>query len=289
MKTSLPARYHVILVLFFLFAFHIAEAESQEVVLLWSNGIQDLKDNEQVVNRDVDLNEFGLNRSISQVSIPTLTIYLPPMESASGIAVIIVPGGGFGRVVIDKEGYDVARWLNTIGITGFVLKYRTGMRGDTSQLEDVKRAVRIVRSRAKAMNIDTNKIGLIGFSAGGYIAASLAMSYDEGQGRATDPIDQFSCKPNFLGLIYPAIPEDIENNINNLTAPAFIIHADDDHLPAENSLRFYQALRKVEVNAEIHIYTKGGHGFGLGVNGGPVATWPERFKEWLQVMKMLDN
>ena len=289
MKTTLHVKSRVAFLLFFYIAFHVTETKSQEIELLWPNGIQDSKENEQVVNRDVDLNEFGLNRSISQVSKPTMTTYLPPIESVKRIAVIICPGGGFGRVVIDKEGNDVARWLNTIGITGFVLKYRTGMRGDTTQLEDVKRAIRIVRSRAKEMNIDTNKIGLIGFSAGGYIAASLATSYDEGQVTATDPIDRFSCKPNFLGLIYPAIPEDIENNINNLTAPTFLIHADDDHLPAENSLGFYQALRKVEVSAEIHIYAKGGHGFGLGVNGGTVATWPERFKEWLQVMEILDN
>ena len=111
------------------------------------------------MNRDIDLNEFGLNRSISQVSKPTITIYHPPRESATAIAVIICPGGAFDRVVIDKEGNDVARWLNTIGITGIVLKYRTGMRGDTTQLYDAKRAVRIVRRRAKEWNIDPNKIG----------------------------------------------------------------------------------------------------------------------------------
>ena len=289
MKTTLLLKIRVALFLFFYIVFHVTGAKSQEIELLWPNGIHGSKDDEQVVNRDVDLNEFGLNRSISQVSKPTITTYFPPMESSTGIAVIICPGGGFGRVVIDKEGNDVARWLNTIGITGIVLKYRTGIRGDTTQVIDAKRAIRIVRSRAKEWNIDPNKIGLIGFSAGGYIAASLATSYDEGQATATDPIARISCKPNFLGLIYPAIPEDIEKNINNHTAPTFLIHADDDHLPTENSLRVYQALRKVEVSAEIHIYAKGGHGFGLGINGGPVATWPERFKEWLQALEILDK
>ncbi len=289
MKTTLLVKSRVTLLLIAYIAFHVTEAKSQEIELIWPNGIQDQNDNEQVVNREVDLNEFGLNRSISQDSIPTMTTYIPPAESATGIAVIICPGGGFGRVVIDKEGNDVARWLNTIGITGFVLKYHTGMRGDTKQLEDVKRAIRIVRSRAKELNIDVNKIGLIGFSAGGYIAASLAMNYDKGQATATDPIDRFSCKPNFLGLIYPAIPEDTEKKVNSITTPTFLIHADDDNLPAENSLRFYQALRKSKVCAEIHIYAKGGHGFGLGVNGGPVATWPERFREWLQVLEILED
>ena len=134
-----------------------------------------------------------------------------------------------------------------------------------------------------------NKIGIIGFSAGGYIAATVAMNYDEGQATATDPIDRISCKPNFLGLIYPVVPGDIERHIDEHTPITFLIHTNDDRLPAENSLRFYQALRKAKVTAEIHIYARGGHGFGLGVKGGPVATWPERFKEWLQAVEIMGN
>jgi acetyl esterase/lipase len=250
---------------------------------LWSGpapGSEDIENTEEVVNTPEDQNEFGLNRSISNVSVPTLAIYLPPEDIATGSAVIICPGGAFQRIVIDKEGHDVARWLNSIGVAGVVLKYRTGAPEDA--LLDVQRAIRLVRSRAQELNIRPDRIGVMGFSAGGYAAAWAAVRFDEGQPDAKDALDRISSRPDFVSLIYPAIPENIEKYVTQNTPPAFLVHADDDQrVPSAQSVRFYQALRNAQVRAELHVYATGGHGFGLGIYGGPAASWPQSFSEWL--------
>jgi acetyl esterase/lipase len=243
-------------------------------------GSEDIENTEEVINSSEDQNAFGLNRSISNVSVPTLAIYLPPEAIATGSAVIICPGGAFERIVIDKEGHDVARWLNSIGVAGVVLKYRTGAPEDA--LLDVQRAIRIVRGRAQELNIRPDRIGVMGFSAGGYAAAWAAVRFDEGQPDAKDALDRISSRPDFVSLIYPAIPENIEKYVTQNTPPAFLVHADDDQrVPSEHSVRFYHALRNAQVRAEIHIYATGGHGFGLGIHGGSAASWPQSFSEWL--------
>lgn len=257
--------------------------------LLWPGGApgwEDVEDNETTENRDVEHNAQGLNRATSRVSRPAIIPYLPPQERATGAAVIILPGGGFVHLAIDKEGHDVACWLNTLGVAGIVLKYRTDAE-DREQMiaaamADVQRALRTVRNRVEGWGIDPQRIGLIGFSAGGYLAARAAVDWDEGQPGTADPIARFSCRPDFVGLIYPGTPEGIAEQVTARTPPAFLAHADDDWLPTENSLRFYRGLRRAKVSGEMHIYAHGSHGFGLGVHGGAVASWTERFADWLE-------
>jgi acetyl esterase/lipase len=268
---------------------HVLHAGADAIALLWPNGVPgqaDAADDEHVVNRDVDRNELGLNRAVSGVRVPSLAAYLPLPETTMRMAVLVLPGGGFHHLAIDKEGYDVARWLNTIGIAAIVVKYRT--EANTQQgvimaaIADTKRALRLVRSRSQEWHIDPDRIGLLGFSAGGYLAACAATDWDHGQTEATDPVEQIGCRPNFVGLAYSVTPEDVETRIDADTPSAFLVHAGDDQIPLEHSLRFYLGLRKAGVPAELHLYAKGGHGFGLGVHGGPIASWPEQFAAWLR-------
>lgn len=283
--------------------FGSAFADNQIIELLWPDGTPDnsiVHNRAEVIqNRTIDQNKFGLNRSISYVSIPSLTVHPAPGDESTGAAIIIFPGGGFNHLTIDKEGHDVARWLNTIGVTGIVVKYRTRPEDSSRQgggmpenvmnaiISDGRRAVRIVRHRAEKWGIDPNRIGVMGFSAGGYLAASLATKYDQGQNNALDPVERVSCRPAFASLIYSGIPADFESLVSEDTPPMFLVNTGDDkRTPAENSIRLYQALRGAEIQAELHIYTKGGHGFGLGVRGKAVASWIERFAEWLREMNL---
>ena len=259
---------------------------------LWPDGVPgepSAQDNETIINRDADRNTLGVNRAVSRISSPSLAAYLPPQEMATGMAVLILPGGGFQHLAIDKEGVDVARWLITLGMAAIVIKYRTEAEDRkaviAAAIQDAKRATRIVRCRSKTWHIDPGRIGLLGFSAGGYLAASVATDWDNGRAGDADPIEQMSCRPNFVGLIYSVTPKDVGARINENTASAFLVHAGDDQIPVENSLRFYLGLHKVGVPAELHLYAAGGHGFGLGVHGGPVASWPERFAAWVQQIK----
>jgi acetyl esterase/lipase len=223
------------------------------------------------------------DRSIANVTAPSLTVYLPPKDRANGTAVVICPGGGYAHLAIDKEGHDIARWLNTLGVAGIVLKYRLPgsanmllAMGDVKQaamaakvaIEDGEEAMRIVRSHAAKWNVNPADVGMMGFSAGGNLAVMVGM------------LGSADVRPNFLVLGYPAIPQNLE--IGPDTPPAFIVQADDDRLaPANNSVRFYLALKKAHIPAEMHIYSGGGHGFGIVKNGKTSANWPDAFKAWL--------
>jgi acetyl esterase/lipase len=286
--------------------------------LLWSGsapGWEDVPDNETVLNRDTERNAQGLNRAISRVSRPTITTCLPDRGLATGAAIVILPGGGFVHLAIDKEGYDVAAWLNSIGVAGIVLKYRTDAReadaaiataaraarggapvpdADAQALraarakviaaatQDTLRAIRVTRSRAREWSVDPDKVGAIGFSAGGFLASAAATHWDRGRPDAADPIERASSRPDFVGLLYSGAREEVAAQITEETPPAFLAHAGDDFIPVESSIRFYTGLREAGVPAEMHLYASGGHGFGLGIHGGPVASWPERFAEWLE-------
>jgi acetyl esterase/lipase len=223
------------------------------------------------------------DRSIANVTVPSLTVYLPPKDRANGTAIVICPGGGYAHLAIDKEGHDIARWLNTLGVAGIVLKYRLPgsanmllAMGDVKQaamaakvaIEDGEEAMRIVRSHAAKWNVNPADVGMMGFSAGGNLAVMVGM------------LGSADVRPNFLVLGYPAIPQNLE--IGPDTPPAFIVQADDDKLaPANNSVRFYLALKKAHIPAEMHIYSGGGHGFGIVKNGKTSANWPDAFKAWL--------
>jgi acetyl esterase/lipase len=232
----------------------------------------------------VERGKGTIDRAVSNVHQPTITVYVPSKERATGAALVIAPGGGFDHLAIDKEGHDVAKWLSQIGVAGFVLKYRLPKTKDASYtvetaLADTQRAVRIVRSRAKEWNVDPNRVGLMGFSAGGTLVALAGTKYDAGKSGAADAAERESCRPDFLVSGYGAIPPDV--TVTSGTPPAFLVHADDDRLSAERSVNFYLALKRAGVSAELHVYARGGHGFGIQNSGLPVASWSKRLEEWM--------
>jgi len=253
------------------------------------------------------------DRAVSNVTVPTLTVYLPEGNQTDTVAVIICPGGGYSHLSLDKEGHAVARWLNTIGVAGIVLKYRMP-RPDLSAgqkpwpIQDGEQAIRLVRSHAAEWKIDPHHVGLMGFSAGGHLASSVGTHLETPTQTATNPVERLSTRPDFMVLVYPVIsmeepiahqgslhnllgstpdPKWVEFYSNDLnvtaqTPPTFLVQAQDDRVSVENSLRFYAALRKAGVPSEIHIFEKGGHGFGLGINGGETAVWPSLCAAWLK-------
>jgi acetyl esterase/lipase len=240
-------------------------------------------------------------KRLTNVSKPTLTIYRPSKDKDTGAAVVICPGGGYNILAWDLEGEEVAEWLNSIGVTGIVLKYRVPRRPDQPKdkppvgpLQDVQRALSLVRGKAKDWGIDPQRIGVLGFSAGGHLAAAAATNSDKRAYDSLDDADKVSCRPDFAVLVYPAYlaVKDKEElmpdiRVSKDTPPCFFAHAADDGVSAENSVQMYRALRKAGVKAELHIYASGGHGFGLRPSDQPCSTWPQRCAEWLQVQGLL--
>jgi acetyl esterase/lipase len=246
---------------------------------------------------------------------PSITPFLAPGEKSSGAACIVCPGGGYGGLMTSYEGDEVAQWLNGIGVHGFVLRYRLGPRyNHPSQMYDVQRAVRTVRARAAEWKIDPAKIGVWGFSAGGHLAATAATHFDDGKADAEDPVEKLSCRPDFAIMTYPVISlvapythmgsaknllgqkvNDMElreflspeKQVTAKTPPCFLMHSWEDGVAAENSIDFYLALRKAKVPAELHVYEKGPHGYGLGLKDPVLKSWPERLADWLRVRGML--
>ena len=242
---------------------------------------------------------------------PTLTIFLPEASKAVGTGVVVCPGGGYVHLAFDHEGVKVAEWLNTLGVAAFVLKYRLGPRYHyPAQFEDAQRAMRIVRSRAKEFGIAADRIGIMGFSAGGHLASTVGTHLEAGDPNAADPLDRLSSRPDFMILGYPVItmlppyahegsrhyllgdnpsPELVKKLSNELqvapqTPPTFLFLTDDDNVvPSENSVMFYQALHKAHVPAEIHIFQHGPHGFGLATGNPQLSIWPTLLQNWLKL------
>lgn len=233
---------------------------------------------------------------LGNVSHPTLAVFRPAKEKDTGAAVLIAPGGGYHILAWDLEGEEVAQWLNTLGVTGIVLKYRVPRRpGQPSDkppigpLQDAQRALSLVRSKAKEWGVDPNRIGMLGFSAGGHLAAEAATNWDRRAYEAVDEVDRTSCRPDFLVLIYPAYlttkgSESLapEIRVSRETPPTFFAHAGNDGISVENSVQTYLALKRAGVPAELHVYPTGGHGYGLRRTAEPVTTWPERCEVWLR-------
>jgi acetyl esterase/lipase len=232
---------------------------------------------------------------LSNIQTPSITPYLPRPENATGAAVIIAPGGGHSELWIDHEGYAVAEWLSSHGIAGFVLKYRLAREKDSkytveeTELADMKRAVRIVRARSIEWGINPEHIGVIGFSAGGELAAIASTRYDEGSASANDPLEHFSSKPNFQALIYPALPKD--RRLTAETPPAFLACGDNDRPDISQGLpEYYLALTRLHVAAELHIYAGVGHGFGIRkTNHPPVSDWTTLFFQWMDTQGFLTH
>ena len=268
-------------------------AEPAEVPLWPAQRIVKLDQPEKTTERSKD--PAKPNRSITFVSDPTITFYPAPAADVPPAAVVICPGGGYGGLAIDKEGYAVAAWLNKLGIAGVVLKYRVPRQARDSKhllpLQDAQRALGYVRFHAKEMNIDPARIGIIGFSAGGHLAANLSNNFAARAYEAVDEADKVSCRPDFAILIYPAYLAagdklSADMKLTSATPPTFLIQAEDDHIGVENCLFYYLALKNNKVPVEMHLFPTGGHGYGLGGNGGAVATWPLICARWLQEMKL---
>jgi acetyl esterase/lipase len=232
---------------------------------------------------------------LTNVSKPTLSVFRPAKDKDTGAAVVICPGGGYNILAWDLEGEEVATWLNSIGVTGIVLKYRVPRRPDQAKdkppigpLQDAQRALSLVRSKAKELGIDPNRIGMLGFSAGGHLTAAAATNFDKRAYEPLDDTDKVSCRPDFAVLIYPGylVAKDKDElqpdiRVSKDTPPCFFAHAADDGVSAENSVQMYRALRKAGAKAELHVYASGGHGFGLRPSDQPCSTWPQRCAEWL--------
>lgn len=249
------------------------------------------------------------------VDKPKITVYLAPKEKATGAAVVICPGGGYRVVAADHEGRQVAEWLNSLGVSAFVLQYRLGERyRHPAPLQDAQRAIRMVRSRAKEWGVLPGRVGILGFSAGGHLASTAATHFDDGQPGAADPVERESSRPDFAVLCYavislydppahsgsrrhllgepadPALVELLSNErqVTPRTPPTFLWStADDTAVPVENSILFFQALRRAGVGAALHVFPHGKHGLGLAPGDPVVSQWPALCARWMESLGLL--
>jgi endo-1,4-beta-xylanase len=223
---------------------------------------------------------------VSSIHHPSVTVFTPPGAKATGVAVLVCPGGGHRYLAIQHEGYDVARWLNALGITAFVLKYRLARdvnspyKVDVEAPADARRALRVIRQRAAEWRVDPARVGIIGFSAGGEVVMHASASYDTGNRAAEDPVERQNARPDFQVLVYPG-PLGSELPIPSDAPPAFLTAAYDDNGPAVTVARQYLKLKEAGVPAELHVYNRGGHGFGLRDRPVPITSWRDRLREWL--------
>lgn len=276
----------------------LALAQGPEPVLLWPGGAP---------------NALGATPKDQ----PSLTYYAPDASRATGTAVVVCPGGGYGALADDHEGRQIAHWLNSLGISAFVLKYRLGPKyHHPVELHDAQRAVRYVRSHAADYRVAADRIGIWGFSAGGHLASTAITHFDSGEAEAADPVDRASSRPDFAILCYPVIsmkepyvhqgsrrnllgdhpdPQLVESLSNELqvsaaTPPTFLFHTTaDGGVPVENSVLFYLALRKAHVPAEMHIFEQGEHGVGLGQYDATLSVWPSLLANWLRTRGLLGH
>jgi acetyl esterase/lipase len=264
----------------------VPAAGRMDEILLWPNGApgSEGKTNAQTVR----IAKPTGDHVVTGVNKPSITPFLPTRHRATGAAVIVAPGGGHSELWIDHEGYNVARWLSEHGVAAFVLKYRLAKATnstytvDRDELADMQRALRLVRSRAGEWGVDPDRLGVMGFSAGGEVSFLAAMHFDDGIAGSTDPIDRQGCKPDFQALIYPGNAGRIEPATNS--PPAFLLCGSADRKDIlEGLAAVYLKFKQAKVPVELHIYSGVGHGFGLRAsNPGPVSKWPDRFYEWLE-------
>jgi len=291
---------------------YFALAQTPENMKLWP-------DKAPYSNGNTSPEKVTSSGSITNICEAQLIIYHPEQGKANGSVVIICPGGGYSGEAIVKEGHNVAKWFNSFGVTGIILKYRLPVAAgitekDKAPLSDAQRAIRYVRSKAAEWGLKSNQIGIMGFSAGGNLAVNAGTHYDDGNAQSSDPVEQLSCRPDFMLLIYPVVtmeanltnkgtcqnllgnnpdPEKVrfysgEQNVTATTPPTFLVHASDDGtVKVENSINMYLAIQKRGIPVEMHIFEKGGHGFGLDKCTGTALSWPERCKSWMEQRKLL--
>jgi acetyl esterase/lipase len=285
--------------------FESAAGEAGTVIELWPAGAPGTNANlagESDTTKATD-NLVAGERVIrlGNVTKPTLTLYRPPRAKDTGAAVLVCPGGGYHILAMDLEGTEVCDWLNSIGITGALLKYRVpkrqGEERSLAALQDAQRALGLLRYRAKNLSIDPTRMGVIGFSAGAHVAAALSNPREPRNYAKVDEADTASCRPDFCLLIYPAyltvkeandrIAPDL--NLTSNTPPTFIVMAEDDPIRVETALFYALGLRQASVPFELHIYPTGGHGYGLRRTKEAVTGWPDRAAEWLRSRGILER
>ena len=280
-------------------------SEPFKVIELWPNGAPGEKGNigeERDTTKPTDQLIAGKPViRLGNVSKPTISINRPPAGKDTGAAVLVFPGGGYHILAMDLEGTEVCDWLNSIGVTGVLLKYRVpkreGLEKHAAPLQDAQRALGLVREHAKEWGIDPKRIGVLGFSAGGHLAAALSRNCDERTYPPMDAADKESCRPDFQILIYPGgLTKKDEGDkvapevaVTTNTPPTFIAIAGDDPVRVENALFYALALSNAKVPVELHVYPTGGHGYGLRPSKEVVTTWPQRAADWMRSRGLLDR
>ncbi len=271
-------------------------ADPPQVIPLWPAGSPTLKGaDEKEITTPENVKPGDRINSIKNVHNPSIAVYLPPADKAVGTAVVVAPGGGHRQLVIGSEGTDIAKWLNDLGVAAFVLKYRLAFTPnyeytvEGEALADTQRAIRIVRSRAGEWGVKPDRIGVLGFSAGGALAALADIRFDLGKSESSDPIERASCRPDFVGLVYPGWSRGMDITAPKDAAPAFLTSAGkDDASHAVQTVEFYNSLFKVGVPVELHIYSHGGHGKAIHPRDGiPFGTWQVRMQDWMADLGVL--
>lgn len=275
------------LLMFSVFSIKGVIAQEQDVIYLWKNGAPGF---EKLKNKPESAQDWW----VRDINNPSIVVFKPAKELANGTAILIAPGGGHMNLVFNAEGRDAALFLNKLGITAFVLKYRLARQEnspyslDIHPQQDAYRAMRTIRSRAKELGINPDKIGIMGFSAGGEVVASVAYGSGDGDAKAKDPIDRVNGKPNFQILVYPG-PLWIPTSIDANAPPAFMVAAMDDACCAKPIVDLAQLYQAAKIPAEIHLYAKGDHAFNMGYHT-PLKSlhaWPDRLADWLEDSQLI--
>lgn len=262
-------------------------AQAQTVIPLWAKGAPGFESRR---NEPEQAKDYW----VKNIHNPSLTVYLPPADKANGAAVVICPGGGHRLLVYNSEGVAPAKFYNSLGVTVFILKYRLGRdtlspyKVDIQPKQDAYRAMRLVRNRAAEFNIDTNRIGMMGFSAGGEVVDMVAFSGWKGDPKAADLVDRANAKPNFIVQVYPG-PGFVPEKVPADAPPAFLVAANDDACCSLPIIQLLQRYREAKVPVEMHMYAKGDHAFNMGTNRKLVSinNWPQRLADWLQDSNIL--
>jgi acetyl esterase/lipase len=284
-------------------------AENPQVVDLWPGAVPDedgsIGAEKVVMSPALDRKQVEVTeptKLISNVTKPAITIYSPPKEENTGTAMLICPGGGYWNLYWQLEGEEVAAWLNSIGVTGIILKYRVPRRADEPKgeparrpLQDAQRAISLIRSKAADLGIYPDRIGIVGFSAGGHLAIATATNFEKRTYERIDEIDKISCRPNFAIPVYSGYLKSKDKaelapglHIPSDTPPVFLVHGHDDIIsPPEHSVFMYLALKQAGVSAELHIYANTTHDFGVRATNQPYSTWTELCARWLQTQGLL--